>query len=179
MSDSLDRLYERVLVLRCQAGDDRAFGELITRYGARLRYYIRRLLDDEAVTDDVLQDVWLTAFRKLPQLRIAEAFSVWLYRVARSHALAELRDRHEWLPLAEEQAATNPPQTAPEFSPQDAPRMHACLGQLRPEHREVLVLRFMEDMSYEKMAAVIGCPVGTVRSRIHYAKVQLRREMGG
>jgi RNA polymerase sigma-70 factor (ECF subfamily) len=43
----------------------------------------------------------------------------------------------------------------------------------------VLVLRFIEDMSYEKMAAVIGCPIGTVRSRIHYAKVQLRREMGG
>jgi RNA polymerase sigma-70 factor (ECF subfamily) len=179
LSDSLERLYEQVLVLRCQAGDERAFEELIRRYDVRLRYYVRRLLGADAVADDVMQDVWLTAFRKLPQLRIAEAFSVWLYRVARSHALAELRDRREWVPLADGQVTTELAHAEPEFAPDDAPRMHACLDRLRPEHREVLVLRFIEDMSYEKMAAVIGCPVGTVRSRIHYAKVQLRREMGG
>ena len=55
--------------------------------------------------------------------------------------------------------------------------MHRCLEALRPEHREVLLLRFLEEMSYESIAEVVGCSVGTVRSRLHYAKAALRREM--
>jgi len=63
MTDKADRLYEQVLVLRCQAGGDRAFAGLIERYHHRLRYYLRRLLNDTDLADDVLQDVWLTTFR--------------------------------------------------------------------------------------------------------------------
>ena len=59
----------------------------------------------------------------------------------------------------------------------NAARIHAALNQLAPEHREVLLLRFMNDMSYEDIASVTGCPAGTVRSRIHYAKCALRRAL--
>ena len=59
----------------------------------------------------------------------------------------------------------------PKFSPEDAARIHAALDRLEPMHREVLVLRFLEELSYEEIGQVVDCPVGTVRSRIHYAKV--------
>jgi RNA polymerase sigma-70 factor (ECF subfamily) len=65
--------------------------------------------------------------------------------------------------------------TADEFTAEDAARVHAALDTLAPEHREVVVLRFIEDMSYDEIAKVAGCPVGTVRSRLHHAKRALRR----
>ena len=62
-----------------------------------------------------------------------------------------------------------------DYSTADADRVHAALKELAPEHREVLVLRFLEEMSYEDVAQVVACPLGTIRSRIHYAKRALRR----
>jgi RNA polymerase sigma-70 factor (ECF subfamily) len=64
-----------------------------------------------------------------------------------------------------------------DFSAEDAARVHRALDELEPEHREALVLRFLEEMSYEDMARVTGCPLGTVRSRLHYAKRALRRAL--
>ncbi len=174
-----DRLYEQVLVLRCQTGDADAFTELVGRYNDRLRYYVRRLLGATDPADDVLQNVWLTVYRKLPGLRHPGALSVWLYRIARNAALVELRRRPTWSELTGEPEARGPDADEPEFSPDDAAWIHSALERLRPEHKEVLVLRFLEEMSYEEMAEVVGCPIGTVRSRIHYAKQALRREMRG
>jgi RNA polymerase sigma-70 factor (ECF subfamily) len=178
MPEAAERLYEQVLVLRCQAGDDAAFAELVQRYHERLRYYIRRLLGETSSAEDVLQDVWLRVYRKLPALRRPGALSVWLYRIARNAALAALRQRRGWIELAEEPAAPGPDDES-EFSPEDAARIHTALQRLRRDHKEVLVLRFLEQMSYEEIAKVVGCPVGTVRSRIYYAKRALQREMRG
>ncbi len=179
MTDAADRLYEQVLVLRCQAGDDDAFTEIVRRYHDRLGYYVRRLLGEAGRADDVLQDVWLAVFRKLPRLRSPGALSVWLYRIARNAALAELRGARNWSVLTDDPAAPEPDEQEAEFAPADATRIHAALGRLRPEHREVLVLRFLAELSYEDIADVVGRPLGTVRSRLHYAKRELRREMGG
>jgi RNA polymerase sigma-70 factor (ECF subfamily) len=97
-----------------------------------------------------------------------------LYRIARDRAFRVLRRRQPpTCPLAEEEVPD--PGKDVEFAAEDVERVHAALDQLVPEHREVLVLRFLEGMAYEDMARVIGCPVGTVRSRLHYAKRELRR----
>lgn len=149
------------------------------RYHEGLGYYVRRLLGNAHLADDVLQDVWLTAFRRLPRLRNPRALPVWLYRIARNAALAELRGASGWAEQTEEPQAPAPGHEEPEFTPEDAARIHVALDRLRPEHKDVLVLRFLEEMSYEGIAAVVGCPLGTVRSRIHYAKQALRREMRG
>src|SRR5262249_34254420 len=92
MADGVERLYERVLVLRCPPGDEAAFAELVGRYGPRLRYFLRRMLD-EGDPDDVLQDVWLDVFRGLPRLADAGAFPAWLYRLARDRVLRLWRRR--------------------------------------------------------------------------------------
>jgi RNA polymerase sigma-70 factor (ECF subfamily) len=172
MSDLAERLYERVLVLRAQAGDEAAFTEIVERYHARLRYYMRKMLGDLHRAEDALQEVWLSVFRGLPRLAEPASFAAWLYRIARDRVFRDLRQRRpphfalEEADLAEE--------VEEDFSPEDSEQIHLALDRLTPEHREVLVLRFIEDMSYEDIAGVVACPVGTVRSRLYHAKRALR-----
>jgi RNA polymerase sigma-70 factor (ECF subfamily) len=177
MTDAAERLYERLLVLRCQTGDGNAFTELVERYDRRLRYYLRKMLQETDRLDDLAQETWLDVFRSLPRLLEPGAFGAWFYRLARDRAYRELRKRSmPCRPLGEaELAVTN---GAPDdFSAEDAARVHRALDDLEPEHREALVLRFLEEMSYEDIARVTACPLGTVRSRLHYAKRALRRAL--
>jgi RNA polymerase sigma-70 factor, ECF subfamily len=184
MPDAAERLYERVLVVRCQTGDEGAFALLIARYARRLRFYLRKLVGD-APADDLLQDVWLDVFAKLARLRDPGAFGAWAYRIARDKAYAELaRRRIPHAPLDAAGASADVEDFAADeesddaWSTEDVERVRAGLDELPRDHREVLVLRFVEDMTYEQIAAVIGRPVGTVRSRVHYAKQSLRAVLG-
>jgi RNA polymerase sigma-70 factor (ECF subfamily) len=174
MTDAAERLYEQLLVVRCQAGDEDAFEELVARYHPRLRYYLRRMLPREDQVDDALQEVWLAAFRALPRLSDAGAVAAWLYRIARDKASVRWRQQQpeHWPELPD---VVEEPSYGNEFDQEDAQEIHAALGQLAPHHKEILVLRFLEDMTYEQIAEVTGCPVGTVRSRLYYAKSALRQ----
>ena len=174
MTDPIDRLYERVLVMRCQAGDARAFAEVVSRYHQRLRAYVGRLLGEAGAADDVLQDVWLDVVRGVSKLRDPDALGGWLYRVARDRAWRTLRRRGVALhPIeaADAVAAADDP----ESDEDEAGLVRASLDRLAPPHRDVLWLRYVERMTYEQIAAVVGCGLGTVRSRIFYAKRALKR----
>jgi RNA polymerase sigma-70 factor, ECF subfamily len=178
MIDPAELIYERLLVVRAQAGDEAAFAELIERYSPRLRYFLRKVLASADGAEDALQEVWLDVLRHLPRLADPQALRAWLYRIARDRAFGRLRkSRRREVPLDEMQVAD--PATAEEndFTAEDAARIHAGLDELPAEQREVLVLRFLEEMSYEEIARVVGCQVGTVRSRIHYGKRALRRAL--
>jgi RNA polymerase sigma-70 factor (ECF subfamily) len=170
MNEPTQQIYERLLVLRCKTGDEEAFTELVTLYSPRLRYFLRKLSSPQREPDDLLQEVWATAFRALPRLNDAAAFPAWIYRIARDRALGELRRvrGREGLLVEPEEAS------GPAFPAETAERIHAALETLPAEHREVLVLRFLEEMSYEEIARVTGCRLGTVRSRLHYGKRALR-----
>jgi RNA polymerase sigma-70 factor (ECF subfamily) len=174
MTDRVERVYQSVLVVRCQAGDRTAFEELVELYQPRLRYFLVRMVGDDHTAHDLLQEVWFDVFRGVARLADPGAFPAWLYRIARHRVLGELRKKRlavsslEGIDLAEEVADDD-------FSAEDAELVHAALERLAPEHREVLLLRFVEGMAYEDIAHVIRCPLGTVRSRIHYAKHALRR----
>jgi len=175
MSDEAGRLYERVLILRCQAGDEAGFEELLGRYGARVGYYVGKMLGGVPGREDVLQDVWLDVFRHLPRLADPAAFPAWLYRIARDRVYRELRKRRRApRPLVDEPPAEEA-DDGTDFTAEDAARVHAALDTLAAEHREVLVLRFLEGMSYDDIGRVLGCPLGTVRSRLYYGKRALRR----
>ena len=174
MTDIAERLHERLLVLRCQAGDEDAFEELVARYHPRLRYYLRRILPRADHADDVLQEVWLAVFRALPRLADPAALAAWLYRIARDKASVQWRVRPPEL-LVDVSEFVEEPSQDNEFRQEDAQEIHARLDQLAPEQREVLVLRFLEDMTYQEIARVTGCPIGTVRSRLYYAKSALRQ----
>jgi RNA polymerase sigma-70 factor (ECF subfamily) len=176
MTDPADRLYERVQVLRAQAGDAAAFADLVGRYHARLRYYVGKVIARSHATEDVLQEVWLDVWRGLPRLRDAAAFTAWVYRLARDRAVRTYRRRPQPRPL-ELADDVSGPDDGDEFTAEDAARVHDALDTLPSEFREVLVLRFLEEMAYADIARVVSCPIGTVRSRLHHAKRALRREL--
>jgi RNA polymerase sigma-70 factor (ECF subfamily) len=177
MSDAAARLHERLLVVRCQAGDECAFEELVEHYHARLHAYLRTLLGSAGQVDDALQEVWFDVFRSVPQLVDPSAFSAWVYRIAHNRAMRELRRRRPPCVHLERDEVFEETDENDSNSDITAGQVHTALNQLAPEHREVLLLRFMDDMSYEDIALVVGCQVGTVRSRLHYAKRALRRAL--
>ena len=175
MADPEKRLYEQILVLRCQTGDETAFAQLVERYGPRLRYYLQKAFGRRDGAEDAWQDVWFTVFRKVRGLADPGAFTPWLYQIARRRAYDLLRQRRpSCRPMEEAEQVPDPSAEALDFSPEDGQRIHAALDELALEHREVLLLRFLEDMAYEDIAAVTGCQMGTVKSRLYYAKRALR-----
>jgi RNA polymerase sigma-70 factor (ECF subfamily) len=174
MNDGADPLYEQLLVLRCQTGDELAFREVVDLYGSKLSFYVRKLLREADGVDDVLQNVWLDVIRQLPRLRDPAAFTHWLYRIARGQAMLAARRRGP-APEPTENTELLVDENEPVFSPEDAAAIHLALDRLPPAQSEVLVLRFLEELSYEEISKIVGCPTGTVRSRIHYAKVGLKR----
>jgi RNA polymerase sigma-70 factor (ECF subfamily) len=177
VNDAAARLYEGLLILRCQAGDEAALSELIARYSPGLHSYLGKLTGRKDSADDLLQETWIDVYRKINRLQQPAAFDAWIYRIARDKAYRELRRRPTArqpvdIKLAESIAAKDE-----ELSREDAERVRASLDQLPLEQREILVLRFVYVMSYEQIAEMISRPVGTVRSRIHYAKIALRQKM--
>jgi len=174
--NSSDKLIEQVLILRCQIGDKDAFAELIERYQAPLRYFISRLSSNPETAEDIFQDTWLTVIRRIHSLKKTDAFSTWLYRIARNKVYQQFRRKRKLFELNENIAVPNDTENDV-FSTEDAAKIHRCLKELLPEYREVLMLRFLEQMSYEQISQVINRSLGTVKSRIHYAKLALKKEM--
>jgi RNA polymerase sigma-70 factor (ECF subfamily) len=175
--DSPGELRERILVCRCQAGDEQAFEELVSTYGPRLRYYLLKQLGHLEAIDDLLQEVWLDVYRGVVRLRQPGSFRAWLYRIARDRAFRALRQTRVASQLADESELAERDVVDDGFSAEDAERVHAALDLLPPLHREVLVLRFIDDLSYDEIARITGSQPGTVKSRIHNAKRRLRMEM--
>jgi RNA polymerase sigma-70 factor (ECF subfamily) len=177
MTDIAERVYRSLLVVRCQAGDRAALEELIALCQPRLRYFLAGMVGNPHDADDLLQEIWFDVYRGLARLADPGAFLPWLYQIARHRALRALRKRHvpvsslEGVDVAEEEGESD------DFSADDAELVHVALARLAPEHREVLLLRFVEEMTYDDIARVTDCPLGTVRSRLHHAKRALRRVM--
>ena len=174
--NSSDQLIEQVLVLRCQIGDKDAFAELIEQYQAPLRYFISRLSANPETAEDIFQDTWLTVIRRIHTLKKIDAFPTWLYRIARNKVYQQFRRKKKLSKLDQNIAVPNNTENDV-FSPEDAAKIHRCLKELLPEYKEVLMLRFLEQMSYEQISQVINCKLGTVKSRIYYAKLALKKEM--
>ena len=165
------------IVHRCQDGERAAFEELFEIFQPKLKYYIRRLESSGNNIDDILQDIWLTVFKKINRLKNAQSFVVWLYRIARNKVYDEFRLKDRFVRLPEDDELPVSGTDEPVFDVSDAEKLHRALNKLKPCHKEVLTLCFIEQMSYQSIADVIGCSIGTVRSRIFYAKQSLRREM--
>jgi RNA polymerase sigma-70 factor (ECF subfamily) len=170
---------EPLAILLAQQGDRDAFRRLVDLYDARLLYFVRRILGDTDGALDVLQSVWLIVHRSLWKLQSPAAFRVWVYRLAHDQAVSELRRKTRRPVLFKDIPAEQPPEPAAwdESALENAELVHAALGGLSVDHRRVLTLRFLEDVSVEEIAEVVGCGPGTVKSRLHYAKLALRRRI--
>ncbi|MCF7958375.1 MAG: sigma-70 family RNA polymerase sigma factor [Phycisphaerae bacterium] len=165
------------LVHRCQDGEKAAFERLFEIYQPRLRYYVRRLDSGDGHTDDILQDIWLAVFKKIHKLKDTRSLGVWLYRIARNRVYDGFRRKDRFVRMPEEDEIPVSGTDEPVFDAEDAEALHKAMERLKPQHREVLTLCFIEQMPYQSIADVVGCTIGTVRSRIFYAKHYLRKEM--
>lgn len=173
MANNIEQAYELTLVVRSQIGDETAFEELLRLYSPRLRFYVSKMLGEKHESaDDLLQEIWLGVFRALPKLNDAAAFHAWLFRIARARVCREFRGRRVHFDSLDQLDSMLQEERTDVL---DAEALRLRLDALSVEHREALMLRFIEDMSYEEIARVTSSTLGTVRSRIHYAKRALRR----
>jgi len=178
-----DREVDQQLVERAQSGDKRAYELLVIKYQRRLARLISRFVRDASEVDDVTQEAFIKAYRALPSFRGESAFYTWLYRIgintAKNYLLA-LRRRAPTSTVFDaeesegfEDAGLLQEVSTPEnelMSKQVVEVVNSSLQQLPDDLRTALTLREIEGLSYEEIADVMNCPIGTVRSRIFRAR---------
>ena len=160
---------ERQWVERCREGDQNALGSLIAKHRNRLIRTATNLLRDRHEAEDVSQEAFLKAFREIAKLRDDRAFSGYLYRICVRLCMDRLRLKRAELV---EFDSAQPHQGG---AVENRVVIEKLLSQLAPELRTTLVLREMEQLSYEEVAELMRVPVGTVRSRLHTARERFRK----
>lgn len=177
------------LVAACRAGRTEAYGELVARCQDRLYPVVLRLVGSREDALDVLQDAFVRGFEKLDQYRGGSSFYTWIYRIAVNLAMNRLRRGRSRRALSlTGPIGAGPAHDPPDESPSSVPSERAeraereamvesALAALEPDHRAVVVLKDFEGRRYEEIGELLGIPVGTVRSRLHRARRQLRRRL--
>ena len=176
---------DAMLVERTVAGDQKAFELLVIKYQRRIQRLIRRMVRDVDLVEDIAQETFIRAYRALAQFRGDAQFYTWLYRIAvntAKKALMELKrdptvsensfksaDDDETSPLENELTSSETPE-ALLASKEIAAMVNAAMEALPEELRQAITLREIEGLSYEEIAEVMSCPIGTVRSRIFRAR---------
>lgn len=175
---------DRTLIERSRGGESAAFGELVTRYQDRLFNTLVRVCGDVEEARDVAQEAFVQAFVKLESFQGKSAFYTWLYRIAFNTAISRRRRRKPTASLDEARDAAGVEPADPDAQPEanleraeQAVQVQAALATLSEEHRTVLVLREIDGRDYETIGQMLDVPVGTVRSRLHRARLQLKEEM--
>jgi RNA polymerase sigma-70 factor (ECF subfamily) len=170
-----DAILHELLILRCKRGDERAFTELIRLWEKRLFFYIRRLVATEEDAWDVLQQTWLKVLQGIKSLKESGSLPTWLYKIARRVAMSQWRGNYrEQSHLAEKALQREATREDENQAFDDADQVTTALSRISIDHREVLTLYFLEDLSLDGIAEVLGIPLGTVKSRLSYAKRALR-----
>lgn len=178
---------DQELITECLAGDGDAFGRLVVRYQNRLYNTLVGVLGSAEDARDVAQDAFVHAFQKLGTFRGQSAFYSWLFRIAVNAAVSQKRKKRRTvtsIDAARETAGLEPVDPHPDSHPSRSLELterqalvRQGLAQLSEEFRTVLVLKEIEGMKYDEIAEMIDCPIGTVRSRIHRARIELKQKL--
>jgi RNA polymerase sigma-70 factor (ECF subfamily) len=158
------------LIRAAGAGDRLAFEELVRAYQAHVWRFLRHLLGDPALAEDITQETFVRVYRKLDTFRFRSKFSTWVFQVARNagiDALRSRRRRERLAPLVEPQIMD------PARENELRIELEAALQSLSPKLREAFVMIEALGLSYQEAARAIGIPEGTVKSRVHNAREQL------
>lgn len=172
------------IIAEVRQGKTAAFNELVLKYQDRLLNAVVYISGGREEAEDVVQDAFVQAFVKLNSFGGNSAFFTWLYRIAINAAISRRRKRKgdSSIDARLEQRGEEPADD--EEGAEDrvlreerASQVQTALAALSEEHRTILVLREMEDCDYDEIAAIIDVPVGTVRSRLHRARLQMREQL--
>ena len=186
MTDSSHKITDQMLVERVQAGDQRAFDLLVKRYQHKIIGLVQRYVHDHSESHDVAQEAFIKAYKALANFRGESAFYTWLYRIAINTAKNYLVSKSKRPPGTD--VDLDDLDSVAELTDLDTPEnnlyrdemlvvMNRTLENLPEELRVALQLRELEGMSYDEIAEVMGCPIGTVRSRIHRARDAIDNEL--
>jgi RNA polymerase sigma-70 factor (ECF subfamily) len=174
---------DRLLIAECLAGRREAFGELVSRYQSRLYNAAIRLVDNPEDAADVVQDAFLNAFQSLHTFKGDAEFFTWLYRIAFNTAISFKRKKRATVSLDGRgpEGSIDPDDSSEYIKPgaalersEEESQLKDAISRLSHEHREVLVLKDIEGLKYEEIAEILAVPIGTIRSRLHRARLELR-----
>lgn len=185
-----EREIDQQLVERVQRGDKKAFELLVSKYQRKLMRLVSRLVHDQAEAEDVVQEAFIKAYRALPNFRGESAFYTWLYRIgvntAKNHLVTQGRRAPTSTGADIEEAETfvdadglrdiNTPESLL-ASKQIAETVNSAMSSLPEELRNAITLREIEGLSYDEIAEVMLCPIGTVRSRIFRAREAIAEKL--
>ena len=168
-----------LLVLRCQVGDMAAFRQLYGQFNHRSLGFLKSFVSG-AEAEDLNQEIWLTVYQRIAGLANPNGFKTWLFQIARHRALDYLRTHSRLSALyeameAESEAIGLADREITDFAL--STELSSGLDQLSAPQREVLVLHFLEGMDYEEIGLITGAAVGTVKSRMYHAKINLKQLM--
>jgi len=169
------------LIAATLAGDTAAFGRLVQTHQDRLYNSLLRVLGSADDAADIAQDAFVQAYVKLDSFRGGSAFYTWLYRIAFNLAMSQRRRQHNAASLDQmksligsEPMDGQPTADAGVLAQERADLVHAALAELSMEHRQILVLREIDGCRYDEIAEILDLPVGTVRSRLFRARLEMR-----
>ena len=180
------------LVKRCQAGQAEAFDELVTRYQTRIFAMIYNMVHNEQDAWDLAQESFIKAWKSIKRFRGRSSFYTWIYRIVMNVTIDWLRKKQvkgagmefdDALQLKEIDPASK---TVPKADPLPHERMERreirakidkAIAQLSPEHRAVILMKEIEEMQYHEIAETLGCSIGTVMSRLFYARKKLQNSL--
>ena len=178
MKDSAER--EAFLVLRAQTGDREALDALLASVQEPLYRYLLSLVRERHLAEEALQETFVRVYRKLGWLREPGLFRAWAYRIATREAFRQLKRERRWAEQVRDEDALGAiaaPPPREEFAPELSARLRESVAGLSPASRAVVVLYYLHEMSLEETAAVLGVPLGTVKSRLAYGLGALRRQL--
>ena len=184
LSDATDE----ELVRRSKEDDERAFGELISRYESKVYSLALRMIRNPEDAEDVLQDTFLRAYRGIKSFQGASTFSTWIYRITANSALMRLRKKQLPTVSIEDQDERETPVNIADWTPGPVEQlmtqelqqeMDAAIESLPPEFQQVFILRDVEERSNAEVAEILDLSVAAVKSRLHRARLKVRNRLAG
>jgi len=169
------------LVQEARAGSEKAFRRIVERYHGMAYAVVRGVLRDSPDVEDVMQEVFIKVYRGLGGFRGEAKLSSWIYQIARNEALNRTRKPNFPEAPIDDAVIETPEESRPDaqFGRKiEREYLERCLGELDEDFRVVLELRYMGEMSYAEIGKTMGLPIGTVKTYIHRAKIELKRVMG-
>ena len=182
-------LDDDILIRTFLKGDETAFEVLFKKYREQVARLVYSISKQESLVDDVVQEVFLLVYRHLPKFRQQAAFKTWLYRITFNETLRQLNKSKKWQPLPEgEMEPANLPSTLVIFESGDSPErvlidgqqqaiVQNALKKIKPAHRAILVLYYLEDLSVQEIGEILEIPEGSVKSRLYYARHNLKNAL--